>query len=296
MSQLHERSKVCCSKKSCFQTFGGGCCNKGFSPCVESLECLRDLSVNLPYILCIHSQGPYGNLQDHLINSFIGVPLISLCKCHLNDISDNAIASVDLSKSRGVTHETRVYSKDVFDPKNRDLLVNHDNVHTDYESYRFSGDFDMQSHLQFNPVNKVQPFNYDLGFVTQPSTQIIASNSTSINMNDQEAYLSLVSDILSSGLPNYHAIRVPLPSIFNWSYLQQHIGSYHDGRLIGYLKFGFPLGLASRNQICSNVLDNHASANDYKDEIDELFCQELEEGALFGPFDHKPHAAFTWAP
>ena len=114
-------------------------------------------------------------------------------------------------------------------------------------------------------VNKVDQFNYDLGFVTQTSTQIIAFNSTPLDMTDHKAYLSLVSEILASGLPNYHSVRVPLPSVFNWDYLQQHIGSYHDGRLLDYLKFGFPLGLASREWISNNDVDNHASANEHKE-------------------------------
>ena len=144
-------------------------------------------------------------------------------------------------------------------------------------------------------VNKVQQFDYDLGFVTQSSTQNIVFNSTPLDMNDQQAYPSLVSDVLSSGLPNYRSVRVPLPSVFNWDYLQQHIGPYHDGKLMDYLKFGFPLGLASKEQFRSNATDNHASANDYKDKFDAFFCKELEEAALFGPFDTEPHPAFTWA-
>ena len=77
---------------------------------------------------------------------------------------------------------------------------------------------------------------------------------------------------------------------------QQHIGSYHDGRLIDYLKFGFPPGLNSKDKIQSNTMDNHASTNNYKDEIDAFLRKELGECAVFGPFDTEPHPAFTWAP
>ena len=85
-------------------------------------------------------------------------------------------------------------------------------------------------------VNKVQQFDYDLGFVTQHSFPSIVFNCTPLGMNDHQAYLSLVSDILSSGLPYYCTVHVPLPSVFNWDYLQEHGGSYHDGKLIDYLK------------------------------------------------------------
>ena len=86
-------------------------------------------------------------------------------------------------------------------------------------------------------VNKVDKFNYNIGFVTQPSTQMNVFNSKPIDMTDHEAYLSLVSQILATCLPNYRSLRVPLPSVFKWDYLQQHIGSYHDDRLMDYLKY-----------------------------------------------------------
>ena len=144
--------------------------------------------------------------------------------------------------------------------------------------------------------NKPVNFNYTLGFVTPPATNFIASNSTPIDMNDCQAYLQLVSDVLSSGLPNYRSVRVPLQSVFNWKYLQQHISSYHDGKLIDYLMFGFPLGIGDRTQIENNATQNHQSALAYECEIDAFFQKELEHKALFGPFEEKPHAAFTWSP
>ena len=42
-------------------------------------------------------------------------------------------------------------------------------------------------------------------------------------------------------------------------------------------------------------MDNHASANEYKEDIDAFFRKELEEGALFGPSEEEPHPSFTWA-
>ena len=111
-------------------------------------------------------------------------------------------------------------------------------------------------------------------------------------MNDCQAYLKLVSDVLSSGLPNYRSVRVPLPSIFNWDYLQKHISSYHDGTLLDYLIFGFPLSIGEREWIVSNATDNHHSALVYPTETDAFFEKELREKALFGPFDTKSHPAF----
>ena len=117
--------------------------------------------------------------------------------------------------------------------------------HCDHNSNSVSDNQVTDLHEYCGSVNKVEQFNYDLGFVTQSSTQKIAFNSTPLDMKDHKAYLSLVSNILAFGLPNYRSVRVLLPSVFNWDYLQQHVRSYHDSRLLDYLKFGFPVGLAS---------------------------------------------------
>ena len=62
-------------------------------------------------------------------------------------------------------------------------------------------------------VNKELNFDYALGFITPLSVPFIASHTSPVNMHDCQAYLSLVSDILSSGLPHYSAVSVPLPSV-----------------------------------------------------------------------------------
>ena len=61
---------------------GVGCNFKGFSPCVESVECLNDVSANCVHIHYMHSKGPYGNLRDRSVANFIGSPLLAYCNCH----------------------------------------------------------------------------------------------------------------------------------------------------------------------------------------------------------------------
>ena len=54
--------------------------------------------------------------------------------------------------------------------------------------------------------------------------------------------------------------------------------------------------MASGERISNNAVDNHASANEHKEDIDAFFRKEIEEGTLFGPFEEEPHPAFMWAP
>ena len=63
-------------------------------------------------------------------------------------------------------------------------------------------------------INKQLCFDHTLDFVAQPSSIFIASYISPLDMQDSQAYLSLVSDVLSSGVPNYRSIRAPLPSFF----------------------------------------------------------------------------------
>ena len=108
-------------------------------------------------------------------------------------------------------------------------------------------------------------------------------------MNDPESYLRAVDLISASGLPNYRAARISLPSAFDFEYLPD----YHDKVVLDYIKFGFPLGIAQRSHIVYNATENHASAKAYPDEVSSFIRDELAFDALLGPFKRKPHPLFT---
>ena len=56
--------------------------------------------------------------------------------------------------------------------------------------------------------------------------------------------------------------------------------SYHDLRLIDYLKFGFPLDIPSGHLIKSNATDKHSSTHAYTKDIDDFFRKEIQEGVF----------------
>ena len=91
-----------------------------------------------------------------------------------------------------------------------------------------------------------------------------------VNMNDPIEYLRVVDLILASGLPNYKSVRIPLPSGFNWDYIEQQIQDYHDKIILDYIKFGFPLSINRDCSIRSNATDNHSSAKAYRDEVTQF--------------------------
>ena len=71
-------------------------------------------------------------------------------------------------------------------------------------------------------------FDKNIGFVTQENSTLNLPVSSSVNVNDKEAYLDLVDRIISSGVHNYQGIRSPLLSVFNLEYIKKEIEFYHD--------------------------------------------------------------------
>ena len=144
--------------------------------------------------------------------------------------------------------------------------------------------------------NKCYTFNRNVGFVSKNTLSVDLPCASPIDMSDHNQYLAVVEAVLQSGVPNYKGARVPLSSTFNLQYLKEMIVDYHDKKLIDYLTFGFPLGLVEGACIKSNAKDNHASALNFPEAVDEYIAAEKREGTLLGPFQVIPHEQFTWSP
>ena len=144
--------------------------------------------------------------------------------------------------------------------------------------------------------NKDYIFNRNVGFVSENTLPVPLPCAPPIDMSDHNQYLAVVEAVLQSGVPNYRGARVPLSSTFNLQYLKEMIVDYHDKKLIDHLTFGFPLGLAGGARIKSNAKDNHASALNFPEAVEEYIVAERKEGTLLGPFQVIPHEQFTWSP
>ena len=58
-------------------------------------------------------------------------------------------------------------------------------------------------------------FDKYLGFVTEPTMSCNLPAQPPLDINDASSYLRAVDLISESGLPNYKAVRIPLPSTFD---------------------------------------------------------------------------------
>ena len=62
---------------------------------------------------------------------------------------------------------------------------------------------------------------------------------------------------------------------------------YWDLQLTDLLQFGFPLDF-HRNSLLSSSSANHTSANQFEADVDAYIKEELNHGAIYGPFDNPP--------
>ena len=139
-------------------------------------------------------------------------------------------------------------------------------------------------------------FDSNIGFITESTSCLALPVKAPVNIADPREYLDLASAVEASGVPNYKGMRVPLPSSFNLKYIEKEIQDYNDQILLDYLRFGFPLGINKDRDIKNNATENHTSAKQFSQAIDEYIGAEINYGALLGPFDHPPHRNFTWSP
>ena len=86
-------------------------------------------------------------------------------------------------------------------------------------------------------------------FESNPHQQFIKENSSLTKDSSATDYFRVVSKITASGLPNYKGEKVPLASNFNISLWRNKLDDCHDQHIVNLLKFGFSLGIQSREKL-----------------------------------------------
>ena len=99
--------------------------------------------------------------------------------------------------------------------------------------------------------------------------------------------LLLHKRVRESCLPNYMGIRVPVTTNLNIANWRSFLVDYWDDQLVDLLEFGFPLDFDRSLKLLS-VKDNHKSAIDYEEHVNHYLQEELDHGAILGPFKNKP--------
>ena len=92
-------------------------------------------------------------------------------------------------------------------------------------------------------------------------------------------------NIRESGEPNFRCCKIPIPSRFNFAYLQDCVNKfqYDDKEILELLRFGCPISYTGSGSFHKEV-KNHKGATDFEKEIDEYLEREKSEGAILGPY------------
>ena len=126
---------------------------------------------------------------------------------------------------------------------------------------------------------------YMFGFI--PMSKPLMPNSYQSNSNDGYSVVDLHNKVKQHGRPNFLGAHIPVASQLNIDNWKLFLTDYWDQQLLQFLQYGFPLGF---NRECKLLCEggNHKSANDFPSHVQAYIKEELEHGALVGPFPTSP--------
>ena len=97
----------------------------------------------------------------------------------------------------------------------------------------------------------------------------------------------LYRHVKDSGKLIFLGCRIPVNSQLNIVAWQEMLQEYWNVQLIELLKFGFPLDFNRSCTLCCER-KNHSSALQYPSHVDTYLQEEIEYGAIVGPFSTNP--------
>ena len=99
--------------------------------------------------------------------------------------------------------------------------------------------------------------------------------------------MELHQKLRNDGRPNYVGLQIPVSSKLNPEKWEKYLQNYWDWQLPLLNKYGFPIDFDRNAKICHD-LGNHNSANQYPDHVLHYLQEEIQYGAIVGPFKVSP--------
>ena len=93
--------------------------------------------------------------------------------------------------------------------------------------------------------------------------------------------------VRKSRLPNFMNVRIPLKTQLKVHCWKKYLHEYWDQQLVDLIQFGFPLDF-DRQVVLQSTEVNHSSALKYPDHVSNYIQEELQYGAVLGPFKQFP--------
>ena len=125
----------------------------------------------------------------------------------------------------------------------------------------------------------------DFGYI--PLQDLTIYNGPQISWGRVPDILEAHTIIRNSGAPNFLEARIPVATQLNPDKWYFHLRDYWDRQLPDLIKYGFPLDF-DRSKPLQPTYDNHASATQYIDCVEQYINEELQYGAIYGPFKDLP--------
>ena len=125
---------------------------------------------------------------------------------------------------------------------------------------------------------------YNFGFV--PLSDLVMPDSTHMGQKI-DCPIQQHFHVKSANLPNFLGRRTPIVSQLNVEEWKASLSDYWDQQLFLLIQYGFPLDF---NRDCPLYSDmkNHSSAVDFPNDIITYLGEEIQHGAIIGPFDKCP--------
>jgi len=136
--------------------------------------------------------------------------------------------------------------------------------------------------------NKAGQFRVKRGDTVQVVDSIFSGSRASDPVTSlQDFYIKAHRMVKCSGLPNYRAVRLAVPSALNIEEWSKRLKDYKDYGIVDLLRFGFPLGYSSKRLPASQI-KNHSGALEFPLCIDKYLESEIAGKNILGPFSYNP--------
>jgi hypothetical protein len=95
-----------------------------------------------------------------------------------------------------------------------------------------------------------------------------------------------------NGIPNFISKTVPLASHINIKLFGELLQGFYDTQIIDLIQYGFPLDLDKSSFIPNLAVTDHGSALQFPAAVDNYLSEEINFGAILGPFPDQPFRTY----
>ena len=130
-------------------------------------------------------------------------------------------------------------------------------------------------------------YQNDKNFGFCPLNDLMVYTGHDVTWGNIPNILQAHATVRQSGLPNFMGCRIPVETQLKVPAWKKYLQSYWDNQLVDLIQFGFPLDF-NRDIDLQSTDVNHTSALTYPDHVSKYIREEIQYGAIWGPFKDLP--------